>query len=127
MKIQSVMGAVPTAVQERSPVKLSDSVNSAMQSSTTKIKRTTENSATPLENFEQIRKNTARAMEELKAVSATYNRRLEFSVNQDIDRLVVRVIDTTTNRLIKEIPSEEFQKLQSRIREAIGILFDETV
>lgn len=127
MKIQSVMGAVPTAVQERSPVKLSDSVNSAMQSSTTKIKRTTENSATPLENFEQIRKNTAKAMEELKAVSATYNRRLEFSVNQDIDRLVVRVIDTTTNRLIKEIPSEEFQKLQSRIREAIGILFDETV
>jgi flagellar protein FlaG len=56
-----------------------------------------------------------------------FNRRLKFSVNEEIDRVVVKVIDGTTDKVIKEIPPEEIQKLVARIKETIGILFDEQI
>jgi flagellar protein FlaG len=56
-----------------------------------------------------------------------FNRRLKFSVNKEIDRVVVKVLDGTTDKVIKEIPPEEIQRLVARIRETIGILFDEEI
>lgn len=53
-----------------------------------------------------------------------FNRRLKFEVNEELNRVVVKVIDRETDRIIKEIPSAEVQTLISRIRETLGILFD---
>ena len=48
-----------------------------------------------------------------------------FNVNEEIDKVVVKIVDPSTNKVIKEIPSEDIQKLQARIRETIGLLVDE--
>jgi flagellar protein FlaG len=56
-----------------------------------------------------------------------YNRRLKFSVNQELNKVIVKVIDGSTDEVIKEIPPEEIQRLQARIRDAIGLLFDEKI
>jgi len=56
-----------------------------------------------------------------------FNRRLKFSVNEEIDRVVVKVVDGSTDKVIKEIPPEDIQKLVARIRETIGILFDQEI
>ncbi|MEW5814141.1 MAG: flagellar protein FlaG [Spirochaetota bacterium] len=56
-----------------------------------------------------------------------FNRRLKFSVNEELNQVVVKVIDSETDKVIKEIPPAEIQKLQVRIREIIGILFDEKI
>ena len=63
----------------------------------------------------------------LREAFRLFNRRLKFSVNKEIDRVVVKVIDGTTDKVIKEIPPEEIQKLVARIKETIGILFDEQI
>ena len=63
----------------------------------------------------------------LREAFRMFNRRLKFSVNEEIDRVVVKVVDGTTDKVIKEIPPEEIQKLVARIRETIGILFDEEI
>jgi flagellar protein FlaG len=46
-------------------------------------------------------------------------------VNRDLDRVVIKIVDPVTDKVIKEIPSAEMQKFQSRIKEIVGALFDE--
>jgi len=64
-------------------------------------------------------------MEDLQRVGATFNRRLSFSVNDKLGKVVVKVIDTDTDKVIKEIPPEGLQHVYERIREVIGLLLDE--
>lgn len=52
------------------------------------------------------------------------NRRLSFSVNTKLDEVVVKVIDTETDKVVREIPPVELQHVYERIREVVGILFD---
>jgi flagellar protein FlaG len=56
-----------------------------------------------------------------------FNKRLQISVNHEIERVVVKVIDGNTDKVIKEIPPEELQRLIARIKETIGLLFDEKI
>jgi flagellar protein FlaG len=64
---------------------------------------------------------------ELENVSGIFNRKLKFTVNRELGDVVVKVIDTTTDKVIKELPPEALQRLHVRIREALGLLFDETI
>ncbi len=56
-----------------------------------------------------------------------FNKRLRFSINDELDQVVVKVIDSETDKVIKEIPPETLQRLHVRIREAIGLLIDEII
>lgn len=58
---------------------------------------------------------------------AAFNKRLKFSVNEELDQVVVKVIDSSTDKVIREIPPEELQRLQVKIREAVGLLFDQMI
>ena len=54
-------------------------------------------------------------------------RKLQFNVNKELGSVVVKIIDSNTNQVLKEIPSEDMQKLKLRLRKAIGNLFDEVI
>ncbi|MFP4373495.1 MAG: flagellar protein FlaG [Spirochaetaceae bacterium] len=64
---------------------------------------------------------------ELDHVSSIFNRKLKFSVDREFGDVVVKVIDTNTDKVIKELPPEALQRLHVRIQEALGLLFDETI
>jgi len=68
-----------------------------------------------------------RAVEELRRVSQVFNRRLSFKYNEDLNQVIVKVIDRETDKVIKELPPDALQRVHMRIKEAIGLLFDETV
>ena len=53
--------------------------------------------------------------------------KLEFSVNSELDKVIVKVIDPETNKVIRQIPSEDLQKIQIQMKHAIGLLFDEMI
>ena len=53
--------------------------------------------------------------------------KLQFRVNQELGSIVINVVDPNTNKVIKEIPSEDIQKLKVRMKKAIGMLFDEMI
>ncbi len=63
----------------------------------------------------------------LKTSDVVLGRTLQFSVNQELGRIVVKVIDPNTQRVIREIPSEDMQKLQAYFKDAAGLIFDENV
>lgn len=68
---------------------------------------------------------TEAVLRELANVTAAFNRRLSFSMNEKLGQVVVKVIDNDTDTVIREIPPAEIQTVHERIREVIGILFDQ--
>ncbi|MCL2208784.1 MAG: flagellar protein FlaG [Treponema sp.] len=54
----------------------------------------------------------------------TFNRKLQFVVDQNSREVIVKVIDKETDKVIKEIPPEELQRLHRNIKDAIGLVFD---
>ena len=69
-------------------------------------------------------KSTAADMEQ---ISLAFNRKLKFMVDHDSSEVIVKVIDTETDKVIKILPPEELQRLHRRIRETLGFLFDQMV
>ncbi len=55
------------------------------------------------------------------------NRKLSYSVNKELNQVVVKVIDSKTDKVIRVIPSEALLKLHSRMKEVIGLIFDEEI
>ena len=51
-----------------------------------------------------------------------FRRDLKFSVDEDSGRVVVKVIDSETNEVIRQIPSEEALTLSRRLEQASGFL-----
>jgi flagellar protein FlaG len=74
----------------------------------------------------EIPKDLQSSIRDLQRVSEAFNRRLSFSLNEKLGQVVVKVIDTDTDKVVREIPPTELQHVYERIREVIGILFDES-
>jgi flagellar protein FlaG len=64
---------------------------------------------------------------DLEHISLAFNRKLKFVVDHESQEVIVKVIDSETDKVIKVLPPEELQRLHDRIRETIGFLFDERV
>jgi len=64
---------------------------------------------------------------DLEKIGLAFNRRLQFVVDQSSNEVIIKVIDKETDKVIKELPPEELQRLHSNLKEAIGLLFDEMV
>jgi len=65
------------------------------------------------------------AAADLQRLSVAFNRKLQFVVDHRSNEVIVKVIDKETDKVIKELPPEELQRLHRNIKEAIGLLFDE--
>ncbi len=63
----------------------------------------------------------------LEQTFLAFNRRVELSVNDAINQVIIKVVDADTDKVIKEIPAEEIQHLIARIKETIGLLVDEKI
>jgi flagellar protein FlaG len=52
---------------------------------------------------------------------------LEFSVHKKTGETVVKVVDTNTGKLIRQIPPQEMLDLADKLEDMMGILFDKKV
>jgi len=75
---------------------------------------------------EEMPEDLKTAIRDIQKVSEAFNRRLSFSINEKLGRVVVKVIDNDTDKVVMEIPPTELQHVYERIREAIGLLFDKS-
>jgi flagellar protein FlaG len=72
-------------------------------------------------------KNLPVIVAELERISLAFNKKLEFKIDQKDHEISVKVIDIETDKVVRELPSVEIQRLRDRIRETLGILFDEQI
>jgi len=66
-------------------------------------------------------------MKQVLNISDVLNRKLSYSINKELNQVVVKVIDSKTDKVIRVIPSETLLKLHSRMKEVIGLIFDEEI
>jgi flagellar protein FlaG len=72
----------------------------------------------------QVAQSTA---SDLQRLSQAFNKKLQFVVDQRSNQVIVKVIDKATDKVIKELPPEELQRLHRNLKEVIGLLFDEMI
>ena len=73
----------------------------------------------------EIKKQIKEIIEQLNKEMNILNTTIRFGFDDKIDEMYVTVIDTKDDRVIRQIPSEEAMRLAKKMRELIGILFDE--
>ena len=73
---------------------------------------------------EKLKKELERITEELNKVLNPLNTTLKFKFNDKVEELVVKVVDTKDNKVIREYPPKEALELMQKMRELIGLLFD---
>ncbi len=62
-----------------------------------------------------------------KALSNFKSTRFSYQITDEVNRFIVKIIDKKTDKVIRQIPSEEVQKLHENLKEALGILFDQEI
>lgn len=65
------------------------------------------------------------AIEKANKHIRTYDRRLEFSIHESTKQIMVKVINTEDDSIIREIPSEKVLDMVAHLWEVAGILVDE--
>ena len=81
-----------------------------------------------LHNLETNKADIEASVREMQRLSdMVTGHKLRFNVNSELDKVVVTVVNASTNEVIRQIPSEDVQKIQARMKQAIGVLFDEII
>lgn len=86
------------------------------------------NGARVVQNIEQNMAQAQANAQQLERLSSqVMGHKIQFSVNKELGSVVVSVVDSNTNKVIKQIPSEDMQRIKISMRKAIGLLFDQMV
>lgn len=64
------------------------------------------------------------AVDEINKVLHYMNERLEFSIHEATNRVMVRVLDRETDEVLREIPPEQILDLVAKLQELVGLLVD---
>lgn len=107
--------------------------NNIKTTTDTSVKKTALNPISP--NGSEVAQDLAQNLAEIKSDSqylekiseVVTGRKLQFNVNKDLGSVVVTIVDSNTNQVLKQIPSEDMQKLKLRIRKVLGSLIDKMV
>ncbi|MDH5545530.1 MAG: flagellar protein FlaG [Gammaproteobacteria bacterium] len=66
----------------------------------------------------------AKAVEAIKSHTQNLDRELQFQIDSDTGRTVVTIKDAATQKVLRQIPSEEMLEIAKRLQSAQGVIFD---
>jgi len=72
-------------------------------------------------------KEIQHAVAEMNELAKATNHRLSFSIDSDTHDIIVKVVDAATDKVIRELPAAELQKLHKSIKEAVGLLINKLI
>lgn len=67
------------------------------------------------------------AIESANEKFVAYDRRFEFSIHEKTKQIMVKVIDVTTDEVIREIPPEKILDMVAYIWESAGLIVDKKI
>jgi len=121
-------------IKELTPVKVEVSTEIQKEQAKVELQRKADqqNKQNMALEKESRRKSKSRAatdqyIKQVLRIPNVLNRKLSYSVNKELNQVVVKVIDSKTDKVIRVIPSEALLKLHSRMKEVIGLIFDEEI
>lgn len=82
---------------------------------------------TPSAREEIPREEVEKATEKLNRLMGIINKRYEFSIHENSQRLTVKIVDQQSGDILGEIPSKEALDLLDSFNQMAGLLFDKLV
>ena len=107
-------GIHPEYEQKKEPVKMPHVV----QQNTPKVREKT---------VQETRESIEKSLKDIEQVISHFNRRFKIRLDDEINRIIIKVIDRDTDKIIKVIPPEEIQHLIAKINEMMGLLVDKKI
>jgi flagellar protein FlaG len=94
---------------------------------TTQTKNVNENNNSQVQQMSQdeLKKRLKEITEEVNDAIKPLNQDLKFHFDDKSNELVVKVVDTKTDKVIKQFPPQEALNLMQKVKEVVGLLFDE--
>jgi len=111
-----------TAVDESN--KTENTLQQQMEQSSQQAQKKSQQSG---EKDELGREKLEKMAQQLQDFMGEMNRSLQFQVDEDSGRDVIKVVDKNSGELIKQYPSEEVLSLVAKLSETAGFLIDQTV
>lgn len=115
-------------------MKISPAATRAAQENTAKIpaahdaqaqkKQAVIQGLSPSENEPVSLENMEKTLRQINQTTEAFNVGLRFKVHEESDRMMVQIIDTEKNEVLKEIPPEKVLNLAAQIQNMIGVLLD---
>lgn len=90
----------------------------------------TQSMARPREAWVEPRVEAAdveNAVSDLNAAFKYVNERLEFSVHEETNRIMVKVYDKDTDEVLREIPPEQILDMVAEMQKFVGLFVDKKV
>jgi len=72
-------------------------------------------------------KEIQHAVAQMNELAKAMNHRLSFSIDNETHDVIVKVVDAETDKVIRELPPAELQKLHKSIKEAVGLLINKLI
>ncbi len=66
-----------------------------------------------------------KAADYMQGVANSFDRKIQYAVDEDIDRILVKVLDRDSGEVIREIPPKEFVYLLRQVVDFAGLLLNE--
>ncbi len=82
-------------------------------------------SSKPAEKTEISVEELQAAIDKLNDFMRQGQRSLSFSVDQSADEVIVKVVDTQTQELVRQIPNEETLRIKEHLESMLGLLFND--
>ncbi len=82
--------------------------------------KTQENQIPKNDIKQQLNKTVSNLNEQMKSLDTN----ITFGFNDKIDTMFVSVIEKSTGKVIRKIPTEEAMKLSEKMKEIVGMIFD---
>ncbi len=72
-------------------------------------------------------KNINEAVNRINDTARSFNNNLRLEIDKDLGVTIVKVLDKETNKVIRQIPTEEVIALSKHLRDLRGLLIDKEV
>jgi len=92
--------------------------------STSEIRQTNEVSKTNQEQLKQSGDVLTQTISELNQQMDKLETNIAFGFNDEISMMYVNVMEKSTGKTIRKIPTEEAMDLSAKMREIVGMIFD---
>lgn len=75
-------------------------------------------------DLEELHEQVQDAVKKLNETAKLYNQSLKFKIHEATHRTMISVIDSKTDKVIREIPGEKVLDMVAKMRDYIGGIFD---
>ncbi|MGB9744518.1 MAG: flagellar protein FlaG [Desulfurella sp.] len=104
-----------------------NNANNFFSVSTTNPSQVSANEKNSINSTSLSKNDVKQLVQKLNDSISSLNDSVKFSYSEDAKGLIVKVIDSKTGQVIRQIPPEELIKLEASLAQSIGIIFNKEV